>query len=63
MALPVAAIAGIHGATIPLPADQVGAMQVEVRAAKRDGTAIASDWDQYRLARLAPPTGATCRYD
>ena len=50
-------------ATFPLPADYHGLMQVEVRAAKRDGSAIASNWDRHAISRLTPPTGVTCTYD
>jgi hypothetical protein len=51
-------------ATIKLRADDPGFIHVEARAAKRDGTAIASDWSRHAIGRFGSLTGIiTCWYD
>ena len=50
-------------AALPLPDDYHGRAQLGTRAAKRDGSAIASNWDKRDIVRLAPPTDATFTYD
>ncbi|MEJ8848336.1 hypothetical protein [Variovorax rhizosphaerae] len=50
-------------ATLLLDDDYHGPAQVGVRSARRDGTAIASDWVKRDIVRLAPPSEAFCRYD
>lgn len=50
-------------ADLVLPGVYHGRAQIGIRAAKRDGSAISSDWNKRDLDRLTRPVSATCTYD